>query len=299
MGKGNRNRDKRKTEKNYPIKEIIYTDEIQLNSLLAQLDEGLMTALELTNQALSGKGKTATTSGDLGINGGIGILNGNSSLSGTKSSSETEHNMSQQVVKTIYNDYAINVLEERLGTKLKRLSVALEGNLVKYTAPFKLFNPQAMENMMDNFKGIMPYLDLSNELEELEEFDSGIELLSFATKLTSGDCIFSFGDGKAIAIAPIDNFRRTIGQLQAIQASKSKLTILGLVETIVNDDLLSFDNNSSTNNYSGTDSDLVDTKFLAEFINTFAPKINFLILFLLGFIKPGAKIIHPIAIYFE
>ncbi|GET06776.1 hypothetical protein SY212_18060 [Ligilactobacillus agilis] len=299
MGKGNRNRDKRKTEKNYPIKEIIYTDEIQLNSLLAQLDEGLMTALELTNQALSGKGKTATTSGDLGINGGIGILNGNSSLSGTKSSSETEHNMSQQVVKTIYNDYAINVLEERLGTKLKRLSVALEGNLVKYTAPFKLFNPQAMENMMDNFKGIMPYLDLSNELEELEEFDSGIELLSFATKLTSGDCIFSFGDGKAIAIAPIDNFRRTIGQLQAIQASKSKLTILGLVETIVNDDLLSFDNNSSTNNYSGTDSDSVDTKFLAEFINTFAPKINFLILFLLGFIKPGAKIIHPIAIYFE
>lgn len=258
-----------------------------------------MTALELTNQALSGKGKTATTSGDLGINGGIGILNGNSSLSGTKSSSETEHNMSQQVVKTIYNDYAINVLEERLGTKLKRLSVALEGNLVKYTAPFKLFNPQAMENMMDNFKGIMPYLDLSNELEELEEFDSGIELLSFATKLTSGDCIFSFGDGKAIAIAPIDNFRRTIGQLQAIQASKSKLTILGLVETIVNDDLLSFDNNSSTNNYSGTDSDSVDTKFLAEFINTFAPKINFLILFLLGFIKPGAKIIHPIAIYFE
>ncbi|WP_432739079.1 DUF6414 family protein [Ligilactobacillus agilis] len=299
MGKGNRNRDKRKTEKNYPIKEIIYTDEIQLNSLLAQLDEGLMTALELTNQALSGKGKTATTSGDLGINGGIGILNGNSSLSGTKSSSETEHNMSQQVVKTIYNDYAINVLEERLGTKLKRLSVALEGNLVKYTAPFKLFNPQAMENMMDNFKGIMPYLDLSNELEELKEFDSGIELLSFATKLTSGDCIFSFGDGKAIAIAPIDNFRRTIGQLQAIQASKSKLTILGLVETIVNDDLLSFDNNSSTNNYSGTDSDSVDTKFLAEFINTFAPKINFLILFLLGFIKPGAKIIHPIAIYFE
>ncbi|MCL8203804.1 hypothetical protein M5361_00920 [Ligilactobacillus agilis] len=299
MGKGNRNRDKRKTEKNYPIKEIIYTDEIQLNSLLAQLDEGLMTALELTNQALSGKGKTATTSGDLGINGGIGILNGNSSLSGTKSSSETEHNMSQQVVKTIYNDYAINVLEERLGTKLKRLSVALEGNLVKYTAPFKLFNPQAMENTMDNFKGIMPYLDLSNELEELEEFDSGIELLSFATKLTSGDCIFSFGDGKAIAIAPIDNFRRTIGQLQAIQASKSKLTILGLVETIVNDDLLSFDNNSSTNNYSGTDSDSVDTKFLAEFINTFAPKINFLILFLLGFIKPGAKIIHPIAIYFE
>ncbi len=299
MGKGNRNRDKRKTEKNYPIKEIIYTDEIQLNSLLAQLDEGLMTALELTNQALSGKGKTATTSGDLGINGGIGILNGNSSLSGTKSSSETEHNMSQQVVKTIYNDYAINVLEERLGTKLKRLSVALEGNLVKYTAPFKLFNPQAMENMMDNFKGIMPYLDLSNGLEELEEFDSGIELLSFATKLTSGDCIFSFGDGKAIAIAPIDNFRRTIGQLQAIQASKSKLTILGLVETIVNDDLLSFDNNSSTNNYSGTDSDSVDTKFLAEFINTFAPKINFLILFLLGFIKPGAKIIHPIAIYFE
>ncbi|MBL1056994.1 hypothetical protein JEM51_11370 [Ligilactobacillus agilis] len=299
MGKGNRNRDKRKTEKNYPIKEIIYTDEIQLNSLLAQLDEGLMTALELTNQALSGKGKTATTSGDLGINGGIGILNGNSSLSGTKSLSETEHNMSQQVVKTIYNDYAINVLEERLGTKLKRLSVALEGNLVKYTAPFKLFNPQAMENMMDNFKGIMPYLDLSNELEALEEFDSGIELLSFATKLTSGDCIFSFGDGKAIAIAPIDNFRRTIGQLQAIQASKSKLTILGLVETIVNDDLLSFDNNSSTNNYSGTDSDSVDTKFLAEFINTFAPKINFLILFLLGFIKPGAKIIHPIAIYFE
>ena len=42
MGKGNRNRDKRKTEKNYPIKEIIYTDEIQLNSLLAQLDEGLI-----------------------------------------------------------------------------------------------------------------------------------------------------------------------------------------------------------------------------------------------------------------
>ena len=71
------------------------------------------------------------------------------------------------------------------------------------------------------------------------------------------------------------------------------------METIVNDDLLSFDNNSSTNNYSGTDSDSVDTKFLAEFINTFAPKINFLILFLLGFIKPGAKIIHPIAIYFE
>lgn len=290
MGKGNRNRDKRKTEKNYPIKEIIYTDEIQLNSVLAQLDEGLMTALELTNQALSGKSTANTTTGTLGVNGGVGIINGKGDLAGTKSLSETENNMSQQVIKTIYNDYAINVLEARLGAKLKRFRIATEGSFVKHTSSFKLFNPKSVNESFRNLSKLMPFIDPNYANEDVSDFNLGIEVLSSVNKLAGGNCIFSFGDKEAIAIASNDNFRRTFGQLQAIQARNSNLTILGIVENIVTRDILSFED---------TPDDLSDPDELSEFINSFTSKFNFLVLQQLGFIKPGTKIVHPIAIYFE
>ena len=53
MNKSNKNRKNKRNVNRNKIKEVIYVDEPALNSILSQLDGGLSTAIELTNQILS------------------------------------------------------------------------------------------------------------------------------------------------------------------------------------------------------------------------------------------------------
>lgn len=150
MSKGNRNRKNKRNINRNKIKEVIYVDEPALNSILSQLDGGLSTAIELTNQILSGNqeqhSNSNNTGGSLGFSGSSVAHNTNKSNAIT----QIQQEMSQEIIKTIYNDHAINIVQEKLLEKdnLVLSDKAKNGDITKVKGEFVFFNPEIYSKLL-------------------------------------------------------------------------------------------------------------------------------------------------------
>ncbi|ATP34754.1 DUF6414 family protein [Ligilactobacillus salivarius] len=150
MSKGNRNRKNKRNINRNKIKEVIYVDEPALNSILSQLDGGLSTAIELTNQILSGNqeqhSNSNNTGGSLGFSGSSVAHNTNKSNAIT----QIQQEMSQEIIKTIYNDHAINIVQEKLLEKdnLVLSDKAKNGDITKVKGEFVFLTQEIYSKLL-------------------------------------------------------------------------------------------------------------------------------------------------------
>ncbi|QLL77743.1 hypothetical protein GTO87_05970 [Ligilactobacillus saerimneri] len=298
MGKGARNRELKQKNK-FNVKDMIYVDEITLNSVLAQLDNGLLSAIELTTQTISGidssKGKTEKTNGELSANG----LFAKGSLTGEKGHNslltDIERNMSQKVMKTVYNDHAINILEKKLRNidKIKHISSSNEGDFIKVSSKFELFNPESLEKIISLLTSNEPLFEKMFGIDsEAENIKLGLKLVSHLDENFINGTFINLTEKNTMVITNKESYRINDAQLQTIQLRKSKITVLGIVESIVSSDMLGFDMDKSLDS-------MDDRGIMSFFTQNFSNKFNLFILENLGLVKAGTKFIKPIAIYFE
>lgn len=124
------------------MKEIIYLDTDLMNSMLAQLDKGLITGFVLeqnmheseTEGQQSNRGKKANLGGQLTagtglLNLGKGSLNGSMELNGSESEnySKTILEGQKDILNKAFHDYALELLTQKL----------IEENLITEGEPFK------------------------------------------------------------------------------------------------------------------------------------------------------------------
>ncbi|MGN7392801.1 DUF6414 family protein [Peribacillus frigoritolerans] len=148
------------------MKDIIYLDTDLMNSILAQLDEGLINSfsLEQSNQesetegqqSLRGKsaGIDAQISADTGIFGGGGVklgakLGGNGSESTNESKTILEGQ--KDILNKAFHDYALDILLNKLidSDSIKDKNSLLEGDLYLGESPYKFYDFELLKNILD------------------------------------------------------------------------------------------------------------------------------------------------------
>ncbi|QCZ50972.1 DUF6414 family protein [Levilactobacillus brevis] len=274
-------------------KEFIYVDEIELNSILAQLDNGLPTVIKDVQEALSGN--TEITSSEIGKNGKLDVVVAKAGTN-KKDKSEShsiEQQMSQQAIETVYSDYAVNIIKKRLDEErqLKVTSKQAVGAYVLLQSKFEILNFSRMNRLMNN----SALADMLTEQEGLdhEELDSQIEGLRQISKLTDlystitkGVDLISINN--ALVYAESKNFRMNASQRQVLSNGNRKITILGIIESVVSEEDMDVDFQ-------------VDDNTGLSFLSDLESGINMYLIHLLGdkILKKDDRLVKPIAIYFE
>ena len=281
MSKDNRNRKNKRNINRNKIKEVIYVDEPALNSILSQLDGGLSTAIELTNQILSGNqeqhSNSNNTGGSLGFSGSSVAHNTNKSNAIT----QIQQEMSQEIIKTIYNDHAINIVQEKLLEKdnLVLSDKAKNGDITKVKGEFVFFNPRDLLKTIN-------FMIENKELLDIEDngFAKVVPFFEFIESSLANTNIIVFPSKKSVIISKNENFRITEAQLKMIQARESKMTVLGTTEKILTYDDFSLDPGDN-------ETEFMTYKASSKLINFMLKELEILDI--------NSKIIFPIAIYFE
>ncbi|PWG00991.1 DUF6414 family protein [Levilactobacillus bambusae] len=281
------------------IKEFIYIDEIELNSILAQLDNGLTTVIHDMQQALSGNtesnSKTKTHQGSGGISTFI-KAEGGYTESAQNSIQDINQSISQEAADTVYNDYAVDIIlkELRASGQLyadKRGVNHPAGSFILVDSPYKIFdfeetqaltsNPDFKKLIEDQGGDISP-TELQDQLDSLDKISS---IANVYREVTKGTDLLSIEDG--VVFAESKNFRMNSTQRKMLSLRKSKIKVFGIVEARVSESDMDMDSFTEHDDLSG--------------ITDFAAKSNFFLLSVLGekFIKNNDRLIKPVAIYFE
>lgn len=164
------------------MKEIIYLDTDLMNSMLAQLDEGLVNSfsLEEASQDLETEGQQSTRGKNAGLRGRLsvntGFLPGGSvSLDGSvgNSGNETTHESrtilegQKDVLNKAFHDYALEVLSEKLLDKdlLSHEMDLMEGDIFLGEARYRFYDFNLLKKAMDHkFMGQL----LLKDIEKLD-----------------------------------------------------------------------------------------------------------------------------------
>lgn len=279
------------------IKEFLYVDEIELNSILAQLESGLPTVLHDMQEALSANNESIKKSKTSKFTGGLNVgVTGNASYenNNSKTQSDIQQNLSQQAIDTVYNDYAVNVILKKLESNqlLRTNSHQDVGRFVDIASPFKIFNFQSMHSLLHNQNLSKMVANQDSEIDENELK----EQLGAITAMSSMADIYSevlkhtdlISVNNAVVFAESKNFRMNSVQRKMLALRETKIHIFGIVESVVSEKDLDI---------TELDSSGEDLSALSEFYN----RTNFFLISLLGkdIIKKNDRLIKPIAIYFE
>lgn len=298
------------------MKEIIYLDTKLINSLLAQLDQGLIlkqiveenTSQSNHEETSSKKGKSVSGKLDAAV------------ASGTLSNSKEEidksalvySNGNRELVETAINDYSLDLLINKISPLISDIDGCSEGDFIKEEDHFKSYDFSLLKNAMD-IKSLEflvsdekeKFDKATNELSKLkkgnqtknqkriEELQNVIEnstiynferlykLSSYVESLLSDCKIFKLG--KTLSICEQENIRIPRSSLSLLNNSKRKATIIGIVAS---------DIENETNFEKFTDD---PNQLLAHGSSTF---IN-IVTSSFEITQNGDKFIRPIAIYFE
>ena len=145
------------------MKDYIYLDMNLANSYLAQIDKGILKkivngeALANTNQENGGDTISSEGGGSLGI---PGVINSNGKM--TKTEIDTFSNISSknssELIETVLDDYAIDLLINKLREKrlIDSLRNSHEGDFVLINVPFKFYDFEFMQKSLNEnfFKAI-------------------------------------------------------------------------------------------------------------------------------------------------
>jgi hypothetical protein len=277
-------------------KEIVYLDEVELTSALAQLQGGLKESLVATDNQVKG----TTTGGNLGgnIDGKVdaliakAALGANWNLTAEKQNSESV----SQAMNVVFKDYQLERLLKELDDELqKKTDSVTEGSFVLIEGSFKLLDFSSMltivtGNTLKNLMKKIPDSTDSNKTCWNKQAEDGFKLMGYLADLGNKmlpDTMMVLLPNASV-YAEKSNFRIATGQTGPLLASERKIHVLGVVESYAGNSKMDMD---TLNNEFAKG----DFSNIGSFISSFSENL----LTDLGVIKSGNQLIKPIAIYFE
>lgn len=297
------------------IKEIVYLDTAITNSLLSQLNSGLVTKMinGLDEIETNSRYSTVQETHSIGV-GMSAVINAN----GNFSKVESEQNgfvfssNNKQLLETALDDFSLDVLIDNLNENSVLNIGKEEGNFILEEGELSIynFNKLSESSNLDILGDILPgyykYKSKKEELDRLKREENGdniseIQKLeeeinnvswnnfylihifsSYLSKIWPTSSVVKLKDN--VAICSNNNFKLSLEQLVFNSFSKRKCKILGIITGKVEQnplDYLGIEPNSSKIFNSGTD------------------VIMYIALNEQGVLNIGDYIVRPIAIYFE
>lgn len=298
------------------MKEVIFLDTKLINSILAQLDQGLILKqiveenTSQSNHEETSSKKSSTLSGK--INAAVASASSTNSNEEVDKSALVYSNGNRELVETVINDYSLDLLINKIRDMISDIDECVEGDFIKEEDSFKAYDFSLLKNAMD-IKSLEflvseekeEFDKATNELSKLKKsnpaknqdrikqlqtlienstiynFERLHKLSSYVESLLSDCTIFKLG--KTLSICEQENIRIPRSSLSLLNNSKRKATIIGIVASDIED---------NTNFDQFTDD---PNQLLAHGASTF---IN-IVTSSFEITKNGDKFVRPIAIYFE
>jgi hypothetical protein len=275
------------------IKEYIYLDNIEVNSILAQFEDGIPKVIEEIKQSTETNAVETAHKMSNGVSGGVNLgAKGEFNFNGEyeANNSDTNSEMYQEAISTVYHDYAVNIMTKELddANLLKTTTKQPEGAFVQLTSSFNIIDPMIISsNIGDEMVSFLSSFDTNND--DLSNAKEGFNLITNFGKLLNNLFPNSIllSTNNALTIAEKDNFRMNESQLKSLVLANRKITILGKIESIISENDLN--------------SNLISEGLLNNpvALTTLMPKFSFFLLSSFGLIKKDDRLVKPIAIYFE
>ena len=159
------------------MKEIIYLDTKLVNSLLAQLNEGLINKLIQQNGESTGNQETKTESNQHQVSGSVGVpgtvnFGANYTEGEATAHQQTFLKNTQKLIETALDDYSLDILINTLVSeeKIKDTNYK-DGDIVKITGELTAYNFKQLEEALDleTIEFLLP--DYQNFKQERAEYD--------------------------------------------------------------------------------------------------------------------------------
>lgn len=275
-------------------KEIIYLDQIELTSALAQLQGGLKESLTATDSQAEG----VKVGGNIGgnIDGKIDALLAKAALGANWDLSTQKHNSESvsQAINVVFKDYQLERLIEELGNDLSEENHPQEGSFIQAQGEFKLLDFNSIGTIVSGtaLKNLMkkiPDPDNPQTTSWNKSTEEGFKLLGFLANLGSKmlpETVMILLPNASV-YAEKNNFRVGSGQIGPLLASNREVHVIGIVESYAGNSKMDMDT-------LGTEIAKGDFSSVGSFISSFSENL----LTSLGVIKNGNQLIKPIAIYF-
>lgn len=298
------------------MKEIIFLDIKLVNSLLAQLDQGLILKQiseensSEVNQDESSNQQTRSTS--LRISAGVAGSDVSSTITEQAKSALVYSTGNRELVETAIDDYSLDILLDKISENIKTVQESSDGNFVRQIENLDIYDFSLLKKGLDLklFAPFLPdqfeeYNKISNELKLLKKHNKSknenrikelttqlddsmfkhlkdlYELSNYMESLLS-DCTL-MKSGNILSICDFNNIRIPKSSLSLLNGSKRKATIIGIVESEIENEI-NFEEVSEASN-----------KFLSHGVSML---IN-IATSSFGITNQGDKLVRPIAIYFD
>ena len=275
------------------VKEYLYLDNKEINSILAQFEDGIPQVIQNVRQSGISNSHTVGHKDDYTGKVGANLLakaEGSYSRENNESNNESASELSQEAISTVYDDYAVDIVTKLLEEHhlLKLTTKQSEGAYVQLSSQFTLIDPNSMGAIfdVDAAKNIMDYGDATDSTA-VDSAMEGIQLLTNFGKLVSNlfpDSIL-IQTKNALSIGKKEYFRMNAAQLRMLAFSNRKITIIGKIESIIKAEHI--DVTQSMKNVTPTEIPQLFSHLGFFFLHTFAA------------IKPEDVLIKPLAIYFK
>ncbi len=281
-------------------KEIIFLNETELYSALAQLNKGYIDSLIDKSNNSYKTGASDTSAGTAGIEGGIPTV-----IKGTYKDTDSHTTLSEDSESygkdrnVVLNDYNLNNLIESLRNKgmLKKLSTSDEGDFVLFTSDFSLTDFKFSSEVLgaEHGSGINP--DVKNMMKSTDgwskeaesNFKAMAHFMKFGNLMTQGNVLIRMNG--ATILASNSHFRMNNGELQSIAYTSRKLTVLGIVEAKTNEVSIDSITSRLSENKPGINN--------LAMIGSIVPSLSEMTFYSSGLLKSGDRFVKPIALFFN
>jgi hypothetical protein len=275
-------------------KEIIYLDEVELTSALAQLQGGLKQSLVATDENRSITNSTDTATGQSSGDINAALAKATFGAGWESSTSQENQESISQAMNVVFKDYQLDRLIHELGDSLHPGEFeTAEGDFVLERSEFKLLDFGSIVDIVDgtalkNIMKIIPSEDGDGTNWD-KSTESGFKQLGALAKLGTKmvpDSIILLLDNATI-YAEKKNFRMSSAQLSPLMSTNRPINVLGIVEGFAGSEKMDMDNLTKP---------VADGNFAN--IGSMVSSLSETMLTSLNIIKKDNRLIKPIAVYF-
>lgn len=282
------------------MKQFIYLDDVVLNSLLAQIDKGLVSGQQQTTQAQ----KSYTQDNEVSLDASLGMSSTKIAGNGKYGTSDTNGKMSSETTNIIWNDYAVDQLIAKANiNKTEDITNLLDGSLFlleskvnsyNFSEISKIINSKSLEMLFSIQNDENPHIqpsqkqikDIKKKSKLPDGFKDAQKIFEFGNESFGDSQIFVEESGQCIVIGKASKNRLSNAQMQTINGTTIPTTILGIKRSSFDSSVLTMFNED----FSGNDI----SKILR--IPQFFQNLYFQIFEL---VNDNGAMVEPIALYFN
>lgn len=284
---------------NYQYKEIIFLNQTELYSALAQLNKGYTDSV--VSKSSNDQENSTTNSNDSSAKFGAGIpsvLSGGYQGKKTHTTASSNSESFGKDLNVVLNDYNLNNLISSLDHRnmLTDLEEADEGDFIIHKDTFTLVDFKFSSEVLADRKSHGINTDVKNMMKSSDAWDKDIEkifkdlarFMNFGNLITQGNILIHM-DGLTM-FADDKHFRMNNGELQSISFSSRPINVLGIVESKMDN----IDINDISSTIAGNGASINNLLSLANIV----PSLSEITLSSTGLLHNGDCFVKPIAIYF-